>query len=131
MPEILHIEFDYSFLLYGIITHVKPEKLCVALNKYWNVKFQRNEDIEVFKKKDHYLLMSNYYAESIQNSLQFNIYSNKINHQWIFNECKNIDYLIKIEGDTDDFDFNISHIPFVLHYKKIPIELIKNKQYLM
>lgn len=131
MVEYLDINFDYSFRLYGIVAHVKPEKLCVSLNKIWNISFQREDDIEVHKKKSQVLLMPKFFADNIENYIQYSLYCNKIQNFWAFDECKNIDYLLKTEGDYDDFKLNIDSIPFILHCKEIDINIIKNKQYFL
>jgi hypothetical protein len=145
-------EYDYDFILIGLITDKPDFKICYLLNKNLNINLAKKEHVSLQQNKknsnetefstlfdieNEESYFSFYKYENHHEQLQYIFVSNKsyANH-YLIKEHANIDFFIIIEGAYDEIDTNelikqIKQIPEIrTAYELNPNEL-KSKQNLL
>lgn len=136
----LEAEFDYDFLLFGIISAIKEYKLAWLLNSQLDVQLDKVKDIEIEFLKSQNLIISNYLYETEHSNLR--LLKNKSmdqiedNSAFLVPELKRFDYFLIIRGFEDtfaslDLKNKISSIPKVQHVQNFSIEKLKSKENLI
>lgn len=101
----LEIEYNYDFLLYGLISPHKEYKVAWKLNKLLNLDLEYNTDIELNFKNNQKLQICNYIFETDYVSFRLirnkAIYSENIQKPFLIPELKGYDYLLIVDGDED------------------------------
>ena len=131
----LDIEFEYDFLLYGIVSQEKAHRLAWFLNKISPYKFSRDEDygLEISSKPCAFAQFS--FVDE-ENHTTYILLSNKDESQFLIPELKNFDYLLLIKGALDFFEKetlknNIKTVPTIQIIFEVETEKLKSKQNLI
>jgi len=114
----LSIEPETDFKIIGISSHENDYRLSWAFNKYLGYKFSKSENLVIQKSKqiiEQSYSVYNYIDED--NSLQFQLIANHSENGFLIPELKNIDFFLKISGDSNDSTIN----ELVTKLKKIEI----------
>lgn len=136
----LEAEFDYDFLLFGIISAIKEYKLAWLLNSQLDVQLDKVKDIEIEFLQSQNLIISNYLYETEHSNLR--LLKNKSmdqiedNSAFLVPELKRFDYFLIIRGFEDtfaslDLKNKISSIPKVQYVQNFSIEKLKSKENLI
>ena len=103
----LEIEYDYDFLLYGLITAHKEYTVAWMLNQLLSLDLIFSEDIKLEFKKDKSLSIGNYTYET--DYLSFRLLVNKsvksvgISKNYLIPELKEYDYFLMINLASEKY----------------------------
>jgi len=136
----LEAEFDYNFLLFGVISALKEYKLAWHLNNKFELQLNKAKDIAIDFLKSQNLIISNYVYETEHSS--FRLLKNKSvdefedNLAFLIPELKRFDYLILIQGFDDTFNTGdikklLSSIPKVQYVQNFEIDDLKSRENLI
>lgn len=136
----LEVEFDYNFVLLGIISALKEYKLAWLLNHNLEFQLDKSKDIEIDFLKSQNLIISNYLFETEHSS--FRLLKNKSadqferNQAFLIPELKRFDYLALVQGfedtlSTEDLKRKLSSIPNVQYVQHFDVEELKSKENLV
>ena len=136
----LEAEFDYNFILFGVISALKEYKLAWFLNDKLDIMLNKSADIEIEFLKSQNLIISNYLFETEHSC--FRLLKNKSADQFETNlaylvpELKRFDYLILVQGFEDTFSINdlkttLASIPNVQYVQHFEIDDLKSKENLI
>ncbi|MDX5346613.1 MAG: IPExxxVDY family protein [Hymenobacteraceae bacterium] len=98
----LHIEYDYNFGLLGLVASCKDYKLAWALNKHFNLRLVKQQDLLYDFQQRGALLISNYLYSSDHSLLR--LFRNKSvgisthTKPFLLPEIKEYDYIIQVDG---------------------------------
>ena len=116
----LHNFFHEEFYVICIASHQNDYRLSWALNEKLNLRLQKDQDLTVEDKKEgtNRQFTKYSYAEDDQ-VIQYHLIANKNSEGFLFPDMKNIDFLLKIEGEADEENLNfmvkeIRKIDFVI-----------------
>jgi hypothetical protein len=100
--QVLTIEYDFDFTLYGISCHEKDYRLSWSLNKGLNIDLAKTADylIETKKQKEG-LNYSSFSFEDSHRYLHFFLLSNKSLQGPLLPEQKQADFLLLIKGNLN------------------------------
>lgn len=136
----LIIEYEYDFILYGIISLSKDYRLAWLINKHMGLHLRKEEDIKMSFLNDENLVISNYLHET--EHAQLRILKNKSEERksnkmsYLIPELNKFDYLIMKNGrigDLSDQEFfrEIQKIKEVQYIVELDIEKLKSKENLI
>jgi len=136
----LEAEFDYNFILFGLISALKEYKLAWLLNSKLDLQLDKTKDIEIDFLKSQNLIISNYLFETEHSS--FRLLKNKSadqfddNRAFLIPELKRFDYLILVQGfddtfSTKDLKNELSSISSVQYVQHFDVEDLKSKENLI
>jgi len=136
----LEAEFDYNFLLFGVISALKEYKLAWHLNNKFELQLNKAKDIAIDFLKSQNLIISNYVYETEHSS--FRLLKNKSVDEFedslafLIPELKRFDYLILIQGFDDTFNTGdikklLSSIPKVQYVQNFEIDDLKSRENLI
>lgn len=136
----LEAEFDYNFLLFGVISALKEYKLAWHLNNAFELQLNKANDIAIDFLKSQNLIISNYLYETEHST--FRLLKNKSadvfedNLAFLIPELKRFDYLILIQGFDDTFNTGdikklLSSIPKVQYVQNFQIDDLKSRENLI
>lgn len=136
----LEAEFDYNFLLFGVISALKEYKLAWHLNNTFELQLNKANDIAIDFLKSQNLIISNYLYETEHST--FRLLKNKSadvfedNLAFLIPELKRFDYLILIQGFDDTFNTGdikklLSSIPKVQYVQNFQIDDLKSRENLI
>ena len=136
MKRILHIDYDYDFLLIGICTHAKNYRLCWEINKILGIKLERGDDMTIKTSNGESSAYSLYFCEDEENNNYFHVISNKSQNKTLITEHKQVDYFLRIQGNrntgyAEETLKKIRKIPIVLTAYNIDPNKLKSKQKLL
>jgi hypothetical protein len=95
----LSVDYDYDFVLIGIVSHEKDYHLCWMLNTLLNIQLTKTED-HVANQSKH--SMYGYLIEELFR--EYYLLSNKGDSHILIDEHKHIDYFLIIKGILDEDD---------------------------
>jgi len=136
----LEVEYDYDFDLFGLVSSSKEYKLAWALNKYFNLRLVKQQDLSYDFLQKGRLVISNYLHTTEHNS--FRLFRNKsvdlstLKKPFLVPDIKEYDYIFQITGIFSDFyqqellnRFKL--IPIVQYAKKFDPNSLRFKENLM
>lgn len=131
----LDIEYEYDFLLFGIVSTEKPYRLAWQINQVYPYDFERINDYQV-ELNDKPCSFFTYRFIHEENHTTYFILSNKDDNQLLLPDLKNFDYLVLISGATDFFDTekfkdDLNSVRGIQLIYSIDVNTIKSKQNLM
>lgn len=99
----LEVEYQYDFLLYGIVSIEKSHRLVWYINHIYPYQFLRMDDygLDLNGKS---LSFSRYLFTDEENHLTYCLLANKDDNNYLIPELKNFDYLVTVKGALDFFD---------------------------
>lgn len=123
-PLKIVVEYDYDFVLIGIVAAFKEYKLAWLLNKYLKIELKKSDDLEYNFLKGCKLIISNFIFET--EYISFRLLKNKsvdfygAIKPYLIPELKQYDYLILLNRDYADVNTD-----YFTEIKKIPyLELV-------
>lgn len=136
----LEVEFNYDFVLLGIISALKEYKLAWLINNRLEIQLDKSKDIEIDFLKSQNLVISNYLFETEHSS--FRLLKNKsadqfeLNQAFLIPELKRFDYLALVQGfedtlSTEDLKRELTSIPNVQYVQHFDVEELKSKENLV
>ena len=154
--QVLTIDLDEDYSLIGIHTQEEDYKIAYLLNKHLSTRFYRSKNDLDFKKDNtsfslfeyndeqcfaNYYLIANKNEKLIKNPINNGLFENVSNSlslvkKYLIPEKKNIDYLIKIEGITDQKKIDhivsiINSIKQVITSYQVNPSTLKSKEFLI
>ena len=95
-----------SFRIICIASHQNHYRLSWALNNALNIQFQKADDLIIkISKANVEQHFSKYNCIGSSPSVAYHLISNKGEQGYLLKELPNIDFFLKIEGDTGGGDF--------------------------
>lgn len=136
----LRPEFDFDFLLYGIISNNPEYKIAWKINQEMNILLKKRKDIEIEFTNNKFICISNFRFET--ENTTFELLKNKSNLQatagidFLLPELKQIDFLLKINGsqvknDSEELLEALKRVHGVLNLIKIKVSRLKFKDNLI
>jgi hypothetical protein len=99
----LHLDEDIKFILFGISSHENDYRLVWAINNQLNMQFSRTENLVIHQSKlKRDLEFSRYVYTDEDKYLKYCLISNRCPDGFLFPELKNLDFLIKIVGESNE-----------------------------
>ena len=136
----LEVEYDYDFELFGLVSSSKEHKLAWALNKTFNLRLIKQQDISYDFFNNGRLVISNYLH--LTDHSTFRLLRNKsvdlctLKKPFLIPDIKEYDYIIQITGALTEFyqqellgRFKL--LPIVQYVKKFDPNSLKFKENLM
>lgn len=133
----LDIEYDYSFVLFGISCHEKDYRISWAINKQLGIGLQKENDLEIKEKKQKENFL--YPVYSFNSEVQYWEYfliANRNTQGLLIPEQKQSDYFLKISGNViheqkQKILQDLKGINIILTAYEINPESLKSKQNLL
>jgi len=95
--------YPEDFQIVCIASHQNDYRLSWALNEKLNLGLQKDQDLTVEDKKyDSIQQFTKYSYEDHTQTIRYYLITNKNSEGFLLPDMKNIDYLLKIEGDMND-----------------------------
>jgi hypothetical protein len=103
----LKVEFNYSLI--GISSHENDYRLSWAINQNLNLKLSQDSNLLVSIKNTEIIQRFSVFS-SIENGIKYELISCLSEQGYLFKKLKNIDYIMKISGDSKQLFLNrITH----------------------
>jgi hypothetical protein len=101
----LEHEENYNFLLFGISSPENDYRLAWSINQNFSLNFERAKNlVQLIGKKGQISEFAVYLYDDDDTFYLYHLISNKSENGALLDELKNIDYLIKIQGEfTEPF----------------------------
>jgi hypothetical protein len=136
----LEIEYDYDFDLFGLVSSSKEHKLAWALNKYFNLRLIKQQDLKFDFFNKGRLVISNYLYTTEHST--FRLFRNKsvdlstLKKPFLVPDIKEYDYIIQISGALSEFyqqelTTRFKLVPIIQYVKKFDPNSLKFKENLM
>jgi len=136
----LEVEYDYDFDLFGLVSSSKEHKLAWALNKYFNLRLIKQQDLSYDFFNKGRLVISNYLHLTEHTAIR--LLRNKsvdlctLKKPFLVPDIKEYDYIIQITGALTEFyqqellnRFKL--VPLIQYVKKFDPSSLKFKENLM
>jgi hypothetical protein len=132
--EILADEFLEGTRMLGIVAPVKDYQFCWYVNQILQVDFRINNDLEIQlskKKRDYFFSIYEYKVPN--SSLEYFLYNNQFDGEYLLPEFKHLDFLWLLKGDEVDpeqlavLQQSVKIIPSVQLVMELSTEKIKNR----
>lgn len=95
--QVLSLENEIDFVLFGLSSHSKDYRLSFFLNKSLDMIFEKNEDLELKNKNNESYFYSVYSALN-DDGFEFVLISNKCDGSYLLPELKQWDYFLLIKS---------------------------------
>ncbi|WP_026462993.1 IPExxxVDY family protein [Adhaeribacter aquaticus] len=136
----LEVDYAYDFDLFGLVSSSKDHKLAWALNKQFNIRLVKQQDLsfDIFSKGR--LVISNYLYTSEHSTCR--LYRNKsidlstLKKPFLAPDIKEYDFLIQISGALNNFCTQellnrFKLVPLIQYVKKFDPDSLEFKENLM
>ena len=136
----LEVEYTYDFDLFGLVSSSKEHKLAWALNKYFNLRLKKQQDLKYDFFNKGQLVISNYLYTTEHST--FRLFRNKsvdlstMKKPFLVPDIKEYDYVIQVSGALSEFYqqellSRFKLVPFIQYVKKFDPNSLKFKENLM
>lgn len=149
------VDYDLDFLLWGIVSSAREYQLAWHLNKIFNIRFKKMEDVTIEFVKNASVIISYYnFATANKNykllkNQSFLYHENEIDPEsfendtfravkpnFLLPELKDFDYLLILQDETGEYDEKVvsemlKHIPLIHYSMSINKEKINSLQNLL
>ncbi|WP_266204361.1 IPExxxVDY family protein [Pontibacter kalidii] len=136
----LHIEYDYSFDLYGLVTSVKDYKLAWSLNRLLDLRLKKQKDLCYDLLGKERLLIANY--QCITEHSEVRLFRNRalgsstLKKPFLLPDIKEYDYVLQITGamqqlHPQELTRKLLRAPLVQYVKKFDPLTLKFKENLI
>lgn len=136
--ELLAEEFFENTLLLGVMAPMESQKFVWQVNQSMRFDFRLNDDIEIqLTKKNRQYYFSVFEYKELNMVLEYYLYKNQFDGEYLLPEFKHLDYLwltkgdLPAEEDEKKLITDIRNIPGVQLVVELTNEKIKNKQHLI
>ena len=93
---------DKEFKLIGIASHLSDYKLSWLLNEELNFKFRQSDEINFEAQKSIEANKFSVYKSEDEDDTLYTLYSNRSDKAILLKALKNIDFILKIEGELSN-----------------------------
>ena len=94
------LDFDYDVI--AISSHENDYRLCWAINQNMKLDLSKDEDLHInIKNKELVQNFSVYSSNDEENEIKYELIACTSENGFLFNKFKNIDYILKVSGETD------------------------------
>lgn len=130
-------DFEYDFLLWGLISNHNDFRVCWHCNRAFKWDLKRGIDIEMMNHALNKPVFFSYFQYEIKDDLyKIELIQNKSEGTLFIPELKKVDYLLIVRGEHDFFDgekltSDLNKIPGIQMAMELDIDKIKSKQNLI
>jgi len=97
----LIFEDDFRFILIGISSHENDYRVCWSLNNTFGMSLKRSKNLTIYNPRLRQNQEFPMYQYADQETLNYyHLISNRCDNGFLLEEMSNIDYILKISGDT-------------------------------
>jgi len=133
--HILDFNYFHNFYLIGINTSCKAHYLAYWLNHNLKINLVR-EEIDFYALHKNYEIKVPYFKYQDQYlRIDYTLFKNKVNANLLLPEAKNIDYLLKLDGNYSEVEEKlikqIKSIQEIILAVNIPLENLKEPDILI
>lgn len=136
----LIVDYDFDFILLGMIAPLKDYKLAWTLNKRLQFNLVKKDDLQIDFNDGKVVSLSQFVFETENNKLtllknkSFETEDNR--NRFLLPELNHIDYLLKIEGEGDSLNpesilSTLRSVECIQLAQQIKIETLKSKENLI
>lgn len=136
----LHIDYDYSFDVYGVVSPVKEYKLAWALNKVLRLHLTRQKDLCYDLLGKGRLLIANYSYSTAHSEVR--LFRNKalggsaLKKPFLLPDIKEYDYVLQVSGAMQqlcphELARKLRQLPLVQYVKQFDPLYLKQKENLI
>jgi hypothetical protein len=136
----LEVEYDYDFDLFGLVSSSKEYKLAWSLNKSFNIRLVKQQDLNYDFFNKGRLVISNYRHMTEHSTIR--LFRNKsvdlstLKKPFLVPDIKEYDYILQISGALSDYCpqevlNRFQRVPFIQYVKKFDPNSLKFKENLM
>lgn len=98
----LAFEFENNFSLIGIASHENDYRLSWAINKFLNLDLAKTQNLSINHPKHKIAIDYSMYTYSDENNyIDYHLISNKSEKGFLISEMKNIDFVLRVAGNSD------------------------------
>lgn len=136
----LEVEYDYDFDLFGLVSSSKEHKLAWSLNKSFNIRLIKQQDLNYDFLNKGRLVISNYLHMTEHRTIR--LFRNKsvdlstLKKPFLVPDIKEYDYIIQISGSENEAQQQemlnrFKLVPLIQYVKKFDPNSLKFKENLM
>ena len=136
----LEVEYDYDFDLFGLVSSSKEYKLAWSLNKCFNIRLIKQQDLNYDFLNKGRLVISNYLHMTEHSTIR--LFRNKsvdlstLKKPFLVPDIKDYDYIIQLTGAMGDCGQQellnrFKLVPLIQYAKKFDPNSLKFKENLM
>jgi hypothetical protein len=132
----LEEEYDFDFVLLGIMSTEKFHRLVWLINQKLEVDFAYTDELTLFENKREIGVFSKYYYADELNHLEWTLFANKDQSAYLIPELRTMDYFLLVKGALDFVDIRatvdaIKPISEIQLVSEIDHHKLKSKQNLI
>ncbi len=129
----LNIEYDYDFLLLGLVCQAKDYRLCFEVNKKLGVEFNKIDNTEIFLNKQNDASYFSTYLYENEDEISFYIIFNRGTKNYLIPEQNKIDYFIVVKGpfrmeQKKELLSKLKEIKLILGVYELDVKKLKSKE---
>ena len=99
------IEQEKPIFIIGIVTNETDLKVSWAINLALQIRLSRKDNLMPFSKKDNFLAgFAHFSFDDEQKIIHYSLVSNKVENARMFEEFRNLDFLLFIKGELKDIE---------------------------
>ena len=137
MPKkILTVEYDYDFVLIGILCQEKDYRICHEINKKLGVDFKKQDDLEIIINKQKESSGFSLYSYINEDDQSFYLIGNKSLKGFFIPEQKQMDYFLMVKGSLFEEEKkkllqNIKQLPIIMGIYELDTMKLRSKENLI
>ena len=137
MPKkVLTVDYDYDFILLGILCQEKDYRICYEINKKLGMQFKKEEDLEIIINKQKESSGFSLYSCMNEDEDYFYLISNKSLKGSFIPEQKQMDYFLMIKGNLSREENKkiiqeLKQIPVIMGVYELEPGKLKSKENLI
>ncbi|HNR49441.1 MAG TPA: IPExxxVDY family protein [Bacteroidia bacterium] len=101
----LEADYEYDFLMAGVICSYKDYRFCYELNEAFDLAFKRQEDYKLYLGKPGATALFSFYVAEDRYGIKYYVLSNKSVHATLIPEKPAFDYFFIVKNYGARFDF--------------------------
>lgn len=123
--------------MWGIVSSLPEHRLCWTINKAFDWRFKRADDVEMYIPTLGASILFPYFKYDIEEDhYSLELIRNKSTGAFLLPELKNVDFLFLVKGETDffmecDFSRYLMKVPGVQHVLELDPEKLKSRHNLI
>jgi hypothetical protein len=133
----LDFEYDWDFLLIGIVSAARDYQLCWSLNKHLGIQLVKQKDIELnLKKKNKLVAFCHFRVDDELEKCEYHLLGNKFLGELLIPEYKMVDYFLKVKGFSggerkDKLISKLKELHLITKVMEIDVEGVKSRENLI
>ena len=127
------ISGEAEFRLIGIASHLSDYKISWLLNEKLNFRLSKSDDLVLSLPTSKNIQRFSTFKYEIESGLLFTLFSNRSDLAILVKDHKNVDYLLKIEGNISDSEISdlankIKKLKNIITVFEVEIKTLKTKE---